>query len=110
MPPVDRHRPSYKDKSPAGGAGDRDKNGQMAKYDPLYRYLRRRRPSDCELSFSDIERFIGGMLPGSAAQPQWWAKAIDHAPRQVQRKAWADAGYDACLIVGRERVRFTRAV
>lgn len=80
----------------------------MAKYDPLRDYLRKQTVRDIELSFAEIERLIGGMLPNSAARPQWWANVQDPKTNHVQRKAWRDAGYDAFLIAGRDRVRFTR--
>lgn len=81
----------------------------MAKYDPLCRYLRRQRLAEFELSFAEMERVIGAMLPGSAALPQWWANVTDPASAHVQRRAWGDAGYEAFLIVGKDRVRFKRA-
>lgn len=80
----------------------------MAKYDPLCRYLRRQRPAEFELSFAEMERVIGAMLPGSAARPQWWANVTDPDTTHVQRKAWGDAGYEAFLVVGKDRVRFKR--
>ena len=81
----------------------------MGKYDPLRDYLRKQRTNELELSFAEMERRIGAMLPNSASQPQWWANATDPASRHVQRKAWGDAGYDAFLIAGADRVRFKRA-
>lgn len=80
----------------------------MAKYDPLSRFLRRRSGAEIEMSFADIERVIGGMLPNSAERPQWWANEIDPESRHVQSRAWRSAGYDALLIAGAEKVRFTR--
>lgn len=82
----------------------------MAKYDPLGRFLGRRHGAEIEMSFADIERVIGGMLPNSAARPQWWANEIDPESRHVQSRAWRDAGYDAFLIKDAERVRFARRV
>jgi hypothetical protein len=79
----------------------------MAKYDPLQSYLRRRGGAELELSFADVERIIGGMLPASASRPEWWANETDPDGRHVQRRAWGDAGYDAFLLP-KERVRFTR--
>ena len=80
----------------------------MAKYDPLGRYLSRRAGAEIELSFADIERIIGAMLPNSATLPQWWANESDPQSPHVQSRAWRNAGYDANLSVGRERVRFAR--
>lgn len=77
----------------------------MAKYDPLRDYLRRQRVAELDLSFRDIERKLGYMLPNIAARPEWWASAGEPGPREVQKQAWRAAGYDASL-VGEERVRF----
>jgi hypothetical protein len=78
----------------------------MAKYDPLRNYLRKQRGDDLELSLAEMERKIGYMLPKSAGLAQWWANPTDQDAAPVQQKAWAEAGFDACLIPGAERVRF----
>lgn len=80
----------------------------MAKYDPLHLYLRRKTASELEMSFRDVERVIGAMLPNSAARPQWWANEADTGTSHVQTRAWRDAGYDAFLIAGEDRIRFQR--
>jgi len=80
----------------------------MGKYDPLRDLLKRQRDTELELTFAEIERIIGGMLPNSAARPQWWANVKDPDTTDVQRNAWQDAGYDALLIAGRDQVRFSR--
>lgn len=81
----------------------------MGKYDPLYNYLRRKPASAIELSFSDVERVIGAMLPNSAARPQWWANETDPHSSHVQTRAWRDAGFKAFLVAGKDRVRFERS-
>ena len=80
----------------------------MAKYDPLRRFLRRSRLSEVDMSFADIERVIGDMLPKSAERPQWWANEADPSGRHVQAGSWREAGYDAFLIAGAEKVIFRR--
>lgn len=80
----------------------------MGKYDPLRDFLRRQKTAELELSFGEIERKLGYMLPNSASLPQWWANTTGPDDRHVQRRAWGDAGYDAFLIAGAERVRFRR--
>jgi hypothetical protein len=80
----------------------------MAKYDGLHQYLRRRRVDTLEMTFAEIERRIGAMLPKSAQRPQWWANVTDPDTTHVQRKAWGDANYDAFLISGVDRVQFRR--
>ncbi|EJL37537.1 hypothetical protein PMI01_00615 [Caulobacter sp. AP07] len=77
----------------------------MAKYDPLTRYLKRRSSPIVELSFPEIERLIGAMLPKRARQQVWWSSTDDAQP---QIAAWTAARYRARLIDGAERVRFER--
>lgn len=81
----------------------------MGKYDPLRDYLRRQKGDEFELTFADIERRLGAMLPKSANRPQWWANVADSGS-PVQRDAWRAAGLDAFLIPGEDRVRFRRKV
>jgi hypothetical protein len=81
----------------------------MAKYDPLQKYLSRKKDTELLLSFAEIERVIGAMLPRSAAEPQWWANGTNPDTRHLQNKAWRDAGYDAFLLKGLDRVRFLRS-
>lgn len=80
----------------------------MAKYDPLHGHLRRQKVAEFDMTFAEIERVLGAMLPNSAARPQWWANVVEAHTAHVQRRAWRDAGYDAFLIVGADRVRFRR--
>lgn len=80
----------------------------MAKYDPLRRFLRRSSKSELELSFADVERVIGGLLPKSAERPQWWANEANPSSRHVQVRAWLDAGYEAFLVPEAEKVVFRR--
>jgi hypothetical protein len=82
----------------------------MAKYDPLRNFLhRRRRTPECELTFAEIERVIGAMLPKAAQRHEWWAGFGPADYEAVQRKAWASVGFEARPVVERERVRFVRA-
>lgn len=80
----------------------------MAKYDPLQNYLRKQRKDEFELSFAEMERKIGYMLPKSASEPAWWSCTKEPTDRQVQHKAWDTAGFKAALMTGADRVRFTR--
>ena len=80
----------------------------MAKYDPLHDYLRRQSLGRLELTFREIERLLGAVLPKSAAQPQWWANVTNPRTSHVQCRAWRDAGYKAFLVSGADRVRFVR--
>lgn len=70
----------------------------MAKYDPLQRYLRRHRSKDeIVLTFTDIERVIGGFLPKAAGNPHWWSTTDRLDEEGPQQRAWLDAGYVASL-------------
>ncbi len=80
----------------------------VAKYDPLYHYLRRKTAVELELSFRDIERVLGAMLPNSAANPLWWSNESSQGIRAVQNRAWQRAGYDAFLIPAQDKVCFRR--
>lgn len=73
----------------------------MGKYDPLAKHLRRRGADEVEMSFLDIERRLGALLPKAARVPGWWTGD------GVQVRAWSSAGY-AAEIAGPERVRFRR--
>lgn len=77
----------------------------MGKYDPLGRHLRRQKGAIYEMSFRDIERVLGALLPRAAYRPQWWAS---EAPDAAHRAAWMAAGYEADADVAAERVRFAR--
>ena len=79
----------------------------MAKYDPLKRYLARRKADQVELTFREIERIIGAMLPKGAQRSQWWSDDGGSPRPHVQATAWRDAGFRAVL-VGDEQVRFER--
>lgn len=80
----------------------------MGKYDPLYQHLRRRSADELEMSFAEVERVIDAMLPNSAARPQWWSNEAGLDTTHVQCRAWREAGFDAFLIAGKDRVRFRR--
>ena len=81
----------------------------MAKYDPLRKFLRRQPLDELVLSFDQIERAVGDILPKSAGSPQWWANEVAPNSRHVQCRSWLDAGYEAFLLEARKQVRFVRA-
>lgn len=80
----------------------------MGKYDPLRDYLKRQKADAFELTFAEIERRLGALLPNSAALPQWWANEAAPLSTHVQCCAWRDAGFEAFLVKGADRVRFRR--
>lgn len=67
----------------------------MGKYDPLCRYLRRRRGAEVSLTFDDVERIIGALLPRAAGAASWWTNAPPEGHAFVQCHAWLGAGYHA---------------
>jgi hypothetical protein len=80
----------------------------MSKYRPLQEYLAGRGGPELQLSFGDVERIVGGILPRSAARRQWWANESDPFSSHVQCRAWREAGYDAFPRVSKRLVRFRR--
>lgn len=85
----------------------RSSDAPMPKYTPLYDYLRRKPGPEITMSFVQIERVIGTLLPKSASRAQWWANERSGDSRHVQCGAWLDAGYDAHLLSD-EQVIFRR--
>ena len=82
----------------------------MGKYDPLRNYLKRQRVNALELTFVEIERTLGSMLPKKSSHPEWWSDDADQQDPQVQTEAWRAAGFHASLIPGKERVHFARRI
>lgn len=80
----------------------------MSIYDPLSAFLKQQRLNELILDFPEIEKLIGRLLPASAERPQWWANEKNPSTSHTQRNAWRDAGYDAFLIKGSNKVRFVR--
>jgi hypothetical protein len=80
----------------------------MGKYDPLEGHLRRQKTANYEMTFRDIERVLGSLLPKSARRPEWWANEQNPETRHVQCRAWLRAGYQAVPQTFAERVRFER--
>lgn len=78
----------------------------MQKYDPLFAYLRRQRADALRLTFAEIERLLGRMLPNAAASPSWWADCPG-GKLKPQGQAWRRAGFQAALLPG-ETVEFRR--
>jgi len=91
----------------AQGAPGDDEVG-LGKYDALEAHLRRQKAGVYEMTFRDIERTLGALLPKGAHRAEWWANEETNDSRRVQCKAWLRARYRAALLGGDERVRFTR--
>lgn len=80
----------------------------MSKYDSIPQYLDRKGVDAVSLTFTEIERVLGGPLPPSARKHQaWWANESSGA--HVNAKAWRRAGWKTRgLDLGAERVVFVR--
>ena len=63
----------------------------MSKYKPLERHLRASGKTRLPLTFSQIEKIIGGPLPAAARRyPAWWS---NNEGSHVQAQAWREPGY-----------------
>ncbi|MFN3669587.1 MAG: toxin-antitoxin system, antitoxin component [Brevundimonas sp.] len=76
----------------------------MSKYAPLARYLSRRKDGELRLSFADVERLVGALLPKAAWSEAWW-RADAATP---QGRVFQAAGCEVEVDVGAEQVRFRR--
>ena len=79
----------------------------MPKYTPLASFLRRQKRVEVDLTFRDIERIVGGILPKAATEDRWW-RADPEGARMPQHLAFADAGFVAEPRTRAETVRFVR--
>ena len=77
--------------------------------DRLQLHLKRLAAPSITLSFSNIERVIGGPLPPTAEQRvEWWTNETNSATRHLQCHAWQDAGYNASPNLDARTVTFRR--
>ena len=80
----------------------RIKGNAMAKYGPLQEHLTRL-AAPVRMSFSEIDRLVGGLPQSARTYREWWA---NHA-NNPQAKAWLGAGrHVESIDVGRETVEF----
>src|ERR1700748_939010 len=79
----------------------------MSKYDPLRRFLEARPGDEIPMTFSEIEKVLGFVLPDSARKfPAWWS---NNTGTQVAVSAWRDAGYRTTRVdIPSGRVTFVR--
>ena len=81
----------------------------MGKYDPLFEFLCRAHDEPVELTFDQIQDLVGPLPASAFAHPAWWANEAEGG-RDVQARAWTNAGRQV-EAVDRDarRVRFTAA-
>jgi hypothetical protein len=66
--------------------------GTMAKYDPLFVYLKTNRQQTVKLTFAQLQSIVGLMPPESRRDKAWWASSKFRPTPQA--KSWTDAGYE----------------
>jgi len=89
------------------------KQETMSKYAPLGAFLRRWKRKNgsadtVELTFADVERIIGALLPQGAATREWWHNHDRTERGFAQSRAWLNAGFEAHPVEGSERVLFRK--
>jgi hypothetical protein len=63
---------------------------EMAKYEPLERFLRAQHADEVPMTFAEIERILDAKLPNSKFNRAWWSNNPDN---NVMTLAWLNAGY-----------------
>src|SRR3954453_2089876 len=79
----------------------------MGKYTRLAEFLQSQRANEVPMTFSEIERVIGGKLPPNSPQyPAWWS---NNPSNNVMTKVWLSAGFRTEQVdVRSKRVVFRR--
>ena len=80
----------------------------MAKYDPLFAYLRTQKNSVVRLTFAQIQSIVGLLPPESRKDKAWWATTKFR--QTPQSKAWTEAGFILTAVHLNDFVVFERAV
>ena len=79
-----------------------------SKYDPLRAHLEASTEALVRLTFAQIERILGAVLPASATKhPAWWAN--EEVGTHGHARAWLEAGFRTqALDLNARRVEFAR--
>lgn len=78
----------------------------MSKYAPLTDFLAKAPGTEVPMTFADIERVTGHVLPASKQYPAWWS---NNPSNNVMTKAWLAAGFQTERVdVGQGRLVFRR--
>lgn len=80
----------------------------MGKYSPLRTFLEAQEKVRIAMSFAEIERLLGELLPASKKYPAWWSNNPTNNP---MTKEWLAAGFETgeVDVVG-ETVVFSRSL
>ena len=92
----------------AEGKRTRPSADVKGKYRALHDHLRRIATSAISMTFSEVEKVLGGQLPPSAYKyPAWWANEADG--RHSHARAWTEAGWKARPDLAGKCVTFVKA-
>lgn len=80
----------------------------MGKYAPLAAFLSRQKAPEIDMTFRDLERVVGRLLPKAATEASWWDDGNAGADRSPQTRAWMSAGFSPVVDLKSEHVRFVR--
>lgn len=81
----------------------------MGKYHPLYQFLSRAIQRTLTLTFEELERILGFLLPATARKrQQWWGNEDTSNTRHTQRRAWLDAGFHVNVDMTNQTATFSR--
>ena len=62
-------------------------------YNALEQYLRGKTDSEVTLTFAQIEKIVGTLLPASSVEHRaWWGNQED-TTRHAHKRAWKNAGF-----------------
>ena len=76
----------------------------MAKYEPLFHYLKQSSKLQNILSYVEIENILSATLPASAYKYKEWWDNNSH----VQSKSWREAGYTVETVHLGDKVIFVK--
>lgn len=80
----------------------------MLKYDPLREYLQRN-GALLSLTFTQIDKLVGGVPPTASQNDEWWSNEDVRATRHTQCKSWQGAGCKASPDLRAKTATFARA-
>ena len=81
---------------------------RLAKYDPLQEHLERSRAERLSLTFTQIDKLVGGLPLSASEKVEWWANENVRTTRHTQCKSWQAAGYTASIDLRAKTVTFSR--
>lgn len=64
----------------------------MTKYAALGVYLKKQSINRVPMTFTEIERIVGGKLPASQRYPAWWS---NNPMNNTMTRVWLDAGFES---------------